>query len=117
PDYKAAADKVAATGAQLVILGTVDVPTVTAFMTAFEQQHYNPKILAATSGPDQGAAFLKAVGTSNATGIFVPNGWYPGFANSLSQAFVQAYNAKYGGTRADINPAPAQAHSARHTLA
>ena len=42
-------------------LGTVDVPTVAAFMKAFQQQRYNPKILAAT-GPDQGAAFLKAVG-------------------------------------------------------
>ena len=117
PDYKAGADQVAATGAQLVILGTVDVPTVTAFMTAFEQQHYNPKILAATSGPDQGAAFLKAVGTSNATGIFVPNGWYPGFANSLSQAFVQAYNAKYGGTPADINADSAEAYSVGQTVA
>src|SRR6266516_5776112 len=48
PDYKAGADQVAATGAQLVILGTVDVPTVSAFITAFQQQHYNPKILAAT---------------------------------------------------------------------
>jgi hypothetical protein len=37
-------------------------------MKAFQQQHYNPKILAATAGPDQGAAFLKAVGKANATG-------------------------------------------------
>src|SRR5690242_3182023 len=62
PDYKAGADQVAATGAQMVILGTVDVPTVSAFITAFQQQHYNPQILAATSGPDQGSSFLKAIG-------------------------------------------------------
>jgi len=117
PDYKAGADQVAATGAQAVIMGTVDVPTVAAFITAFQQQHYNPKILAATSGPDQGAAFLKAVGASNATGIFVPNGWYAGLQNPLSQAFVKAYIAKYGGTGADINADAAEAFSVGETVA
>ena len=99
PDYKAGADAVAATEAQMVVLGAVDVPTSTAFIQAFEQQHYNPKIFAATSGPDQGAAFAKAIGgTSNATGIMVPDGWYGGIKNPLSQAMVKAYIAKYGGT-------------------
>jgi branched-chain amino acid transport system substrate-binding protein len=111
PDYQAGANAVAATGAQMVVLGSVDVPTVSAFMTAFEQQHYNPMIMAASSGPDQGAAFLKAVGTSNANGIFVPNGWYGGFANSLSHAMVNAYIAKYHGTPADINADVAEAYS------
>ncbi len=117
PDYKAGADQVAATGAQLVILGTVDVATVSAFMTAFEQQHYNPKILAASSGPDQGADFLKAVGAANATGIFVPNGWYAGLQNPRSQAFVQAYIAKYGGTPSEVNAEAAQAFSVGETAA
>ena len=111
PDYHAGADQVASTGAQLVILGTVDVPTVSAFITAFEQQHYNPKILAASAGPDQGADFIKAVGASNATGISVPNGWYAGSANPRSQAFVRDYIAKYGGTPADINADAAEGYS------
>ena len=111
PDYKAGADQVAALHPDLVVLGTVDVPTVSAFMTAFEQQHFTPKILASSGGPDQGAAFLKAVGTNNATGIFVPNGWYPGSTNPLSQAFVKAYNAKYGGTPSDINSDSAEGYS------
>lgn len=111
PDYQAGADAVAATNAQMVVVGSVDVPTVSAFMTAFEQQHYNPMIMAASSGPDQGAAFLKAVGTNNANGIFVPNGWYGGFANSLSHAMVNAYIAKYGGTPSDINADVAEAYS------
>src|SRR6185437_7654031 len=42
--YKPAADQVAATGAQAVLLGSTDVPTVSAFMQAFQQQHYNPKM-------------------------------------------------------------------------
>jgi len=111
PDYQAGADAVAATNAQMVVLGSVDVPTVSAFMTAFEQQHYNPAIMAASSGPDQGSAFLKAVGQNNANGIFVPNGWYGGFANSLSHAMVNAYIAKYGGTPSGINADVAEAYS------
>jgi branched-chain amino acid transport system substrate-binding protein len=111
PDYKAGADAVAATGAQMVVLGSVDVPTATAFIQAFEQQHYNPKIFAASSGPDQGADFVKAVGAKNTTGIMVPNGWYAGLPNPLSQAFVKAYLAKYGGSPADINADAAEGYS------
>src|SRR5262249_62399716 len=81
PNAKSVADQVAATGAHAVFLGTVDVPTVAAFLKAFQQQHYNPKIVAATAGPDQGAAFIKAVGKSNATGIMTANGWYGGLGN------------------------------------
>ena len=54
PDFKSAADQVAATHAQAVFLGSVDVPTVAAFMQAFEQQHYNPKIMIAAAGPGSG---------------------------------------------------------------
>jgi branched-chain amino acid transport system substrate-binding protein len=117
PDYKAGADAVAATNAQLVIVGSVDVPTVTAFIQAFEQQHYNPKIFASTAGPDQGAAFLKSIGAKNAPGIMVPNGWYGGENNALSQAMVKAYIAKYGGTASDINADVAEGYSVGETLA
>src|SRR5215475_15532816 len=103
PNFKSVADQVAASGAQIVLLGSVDVPTVDAFMTAFQQQHYNPKIMAATAGPDQGAAFLKAVGKDNATGIMTPNGWFGGYDNAQSKKMVQEYIAKYGGTPSDIN--------------
>ena len=112
PDFKAGADAVAATGAQMVVLGAVDVPTSAAFIQAFEQQHYNPKIFAATSGPDQGASFTKAIGGApNATGIMVPGGWYGGIQNPLSQEMVKAYIAQYGGTAADINADVAEAYS------
>ena len=54
-DYKAPADQVAATGAQIVVLGSTDVPTVSAFMQAFEQQHYTPKLfIAAAARPGHG---------------------------------------------------------------
>jgi branched-chain amino acid transport system substrate-binding protein len=54
-DYKAPADDVAASKAEAVVLGSTDVPTASAFMSAFEQQHYNPKIFIASAGPDQAA--------------------------------------------------------------
>lgn len=111
PNAKSVADQVAATNAQAVFLGSVDVPTVAAFMKAFQQQHYNPKILAATAGPDQGAAFLKAVGKSNATGVMTANGWYGGYDNPQSKKMVQEYIAKYGGSPSDINSDVAEGYS------
>jgi branched-chain amino acid transport system substrate-binding protein len=110
PNAKSVADQVAATGAQAVFLGSVDVPTVAAFMQAFEQQHYNPRLFAATAGPDQGAAFLKAVGKANATGIMTANGWYGGYQNPESKKMVAEYIAKYGGTPSDINSDVAEAY-------
>jgi branched-chain amino acid transport system substrate-binding protein len=115
--YKPAADQVAATGAQAVLLGSTDVPTVAAFMQAFEQQHYNPKMFICAAGPDQGAAFTSAVGKGNATGMMVPNGWYPGYANPESQAMVNEYVAKYGGTPSDINADVAEAYSVGQVMA
>lgn len=111
PNAKSVADQVAATNAQAVFLGSVDVPTVAAFMKAFQQQHYNPKIFAATAGPDQGAAFLKAVGKANATGIMTSNGWYGGYDNPQSKKMVQEYVAKYGGSPSDINSDVAEGYS------
>ncbi len=116
-DYKAPADQVAASGAQVVVLGSTDVPTVSAFMQAFEQQHYTPKLFIAAAGPDQGAAFISVVGKGNATGMMVPNGWYPGYANSASQAMVQEYVTKYGGTASDVNADVAEAYSVGQVMA
>jgi branched-chain amino acid transport system substrate-binding protein len=111
PNATSVADQVAASNAQAVFLGSVDVPTVAAFMKAFQQQHYNPKIFAATAGPDQGAAFLKAVGKANATGIMTANGWYGGYDNPQSKKMVQEYIAKYGGSPSDINSDVAEGYS------
>jgi branched-chain amino acid transport system substrate-binding protein len=109
--YKAPADSVARSGAQAVVLGSTDVPTVSAFMTAFEQQHFNPKIFIAAAGPDQGGAFTSTVGARNTNGIMVPGSWYPGMANPLSQAMVKAYVAKFGGGPSSINADVAEAYA------
>jgi branched-chain amino acid transport system substrate-binding protein len=116
-DFTPIASKLAASKADAVVLGSVDVPTVSAFIHAFIQQHYDPKIFIATAGPDQGAAFVKAVGNGNQNGIFVPNGWYPGFQKPDSQQMVKQYIAKYGGTASDVNADVAEAYAVGQVLA
>jgi branched-chain amino acid transport system substrate-binding protein len=116
-DYTPIADAVAASKAQVVLLGSVDVPTVSAFIQAFVQQHYNPKAFIATGGPDQGAAFVKAVGAGNTNGVMVPNGWYPGYRNASSEKMVAEYVHKYGGTPSDINSDVAEAYSVGQVVA
>ena len=115
--YKSPADQVAASGAQLVVLGSTDVPTVAAFMQAFEQQHYTPKMFIAAAGPDQGGAFTTAVGVGNANGMMVPDGWYPGYANDVSRQMVREYVAQYGGSASGVNADVAEAYSVGQVLA
>jgi branched-chain amino acid transport system substrate-binding protein len=115
-DYTPIAGDVASTHADAMVLGSVDVPTVSAFVHTFIQQHYNPMAFIATAGPDQGATFVKAVGAGNENGIFVPNGWYGGFQKADSQQMVKEYIAKYGGTASDVNADVAEAYSVGQVL-
>jgi branched-chain amino acid transport system substrate-binding protein len=109
--YTPQADQVASKAPDLVVLGSTDVPTVAAFMKAFETNHYTPKWFICTGGPDQGTAFTSAVGASNADGMLVPNAWYPGYANAASQQMVSEYVAKYGGSASGVNSDVAEAYS------
>ncbi|MBO0683802.1 MAG: amino acid ABC transporter substrate-binding protein [Candidatus Dormibacteraeota bacterium] len=116
-DYTPIASAVAASGAEAVVLGSVDVPTVSAFINAFAQRHYDPKAFIATGGPDQGDAFTKAVGAGNANGVMVPNPWYPGAQIPRSQQMVRAYIARYGGSPSDINSDVVEGYSVGEVLA
>jgi branched-chain amino acid transport system substrate-binding protein len=116
-DYSAIANEVATAKPDIVILGSVDVPTVSAFTHVFVQQHYNPKAFIATSGPDQGQQFVNAVGAGNENGIFVPNGWYPGFQKADSEKMVKEYVAKYRGTASGVNADIAEGYSVGQVLA
>jgi branched-chain amino acid transport system substrate-binding protein len=111
------ADKVRAANPQIVVIGSVDVPTVSAFINEFKRLRFSPQMLIAAAGPDQGNAFLGQIGNSNADGIMVPNTWYGGFPNALSHVMVQEYIAKYGGTASDINGDVAEAYSAGQVMA
>jgi len=114
---QATAQLVASANADVVILGSTDVPMVSDFMKVFEKDHYNPNVFVAASGPDQGAAFTQAVGTHNAGRIMVPNGWFASFDNAESRQMVREYIAKYGGTAADINADVAEAYSVGQVMA
>ena len=111
------ASAVAALKPDAVVLGSVDVPTVLAFIHVFEAAHYTPKMFIAAAGPDQGLAFLNTVGPANATGIMVPDGWSGKFPDALSHVMVQDYIAKFGGTASGINADVAEAYSAGEVLA
>jgi branched-chain amino acid transport system substrate-binding protein len=109
--YAPQAADVATKNADVVILGSTDVPTVQAFMKQFETSHYTPKWFVAAAGPDQGAAFISAVGAGNADGMMVPDGWYPGYVNAASQKMVNEYVKQYGGTASGVNADIAEAYS------
>ncbi len=113
---KGIADQVAATKAQIVVLGSTAVPTVSGFTQAFIQAHYTPAVFIATAGPDQGAAYQKAVGHLNNDGVMVPNAWYGGSPNAQSKKMVSEYIAKYHGTPSGINADVAEAYSVGQVL-
>jgi branched-chain amino acid transport system substrate-binding protein len=113
----AAADKVIAANPQVVLIGSVDVPTVSGILNEFKRQRFTPKMIIAASGPDQGQAFLNSIGTGNASGVMVPDGWYGGLPQALSHVMVQEYIARYGGTASDINADVAEAYSTGEVMA
>jgi branched-chain amino acid transport system substrate-binding protein len=116
-DYTPFAQKVIASGADLVMLGTF-TPDSIAYVKAFKHQNYNPKALIAASGPDQGDQFTGPIGgTKVAEGIFVPNGgWYAGITTFQNDQFQKDYIAKFGGTAADISSDTVQAYSVMQVL-
>jgi branched-chain amino acid transport system substrate-binding protein len=102
---------------QIMVIGSVDLPSLLIFIHTFEAMHYTPNIMIAASGPDQGQAFLNKLDPFNAQDIMVPDGWFGGVQNALSHVMVEDYIAKYGGTSADINADVAEAYSAGEVLA
>jgi branched-chain amino acid transport system substrate-binding protein len=116
-DYTPLAQKVIASGADLVMLGTF-TPDSIAYVKAFKQQHYNPKVVIEASGPDQGDQFTGPIGGAKvAEGIFVPNGgWYAGINTFENDQFQRDYVAKFGGTTADISSDTVQAYSVMQVL-
>lgn len=111
-DYTPIAQKMIASKADIIVTGTL-LNDIVAYIQAFKQQHYNPKAIIATAGPDQGAQFTNAIGgTKAAEGIFVPNGgWYPGINTFQNSKMVSDYLAKYGGTADAISSDVAEAFS------
>jgi branched-chain amino acid transport system substrate-binding protein len=108
-DFTPLALAVANSKADAVILGT-QLPDALAFAKTFVQQHYNPKTIIETTGPDQGATFSGPLG-ANAEGIMVPAGWTPSATAYGNDTFVKEFIAKYGGAAGDISADAAEAYS------
>lgn len=116
-DFSPIAQKIVASNAELVVLGSM-LPDMLAYVQAFKQQHFNPKAIVASAGPDQGAQFTGPIGGANvAEGIFYPNGWDPSITTPGNAQFVSDFTSAYGGTAADISADSAEAYSAGQVLA
>jgi branched-chain amino acid transport system substrate-binding protein len=96
--------------ADVAILGTQE-PDAVAFVKVFQQQHYNPKSIIETTGPDQGKDFADKVGAKNTEGIMVPAGWTPDAKAYGNEKFTVEFVAKYGGAFGDISADAAEAYS------
>jgi branched-chain amino acid transport system substrate-binding protein len=111
-DFTPIALQVAHSKADAVILGT-QLPDAVAFAKTFIQQHFNPKTMIETTGPDQGSDFSGKLG-ANTEGIMVPAGWSvqgPQAHANGNDTFVNEFIAKYGGKAADISTDSAEAYS------
>lgn len=109
-DYTPIAQKVIASGAQVVVAGTF-LPDISAFIHTFVQQHYNPALIVATAGPDQVTEFSKAVGLKNTEGVLVPNTWWPGLQVDRNAQMISEYLSMFGGTANAVSSDVAQAYS------
>jgi branched-chain amino acid transport system substrate-binding protein len=96
--------------ADVVILGS-QLPDGVAFIKTFQQQHYDPKSLIETAGPDQGSQFSDKIGKSATEGIMVPAGWWPNAKTFGNEHFVTAFLAKHGGDPSSISSDSAEAFS------
>jgi branched-chain amino acid transport system substrate-binding protein len=114
-DYTPIASAIAATKAQVVVLGTMP-PDGYAFIQDFIQDKYSPQVLIEASGPDQGSSFVKAVGSTNTGGIMVPNTWFPGSTYFQNAAMVSLYLKMFGGTANNISADVAEAFATGQVL-
>lgn len=114
-DYTPIANAVINKNADVFIGGT-HIQNSEAFVKIFAQQHYNPKAIMFTAGPDVGAPFVQAVGAANTEGIAFANSWWPELNNARNTAFVQSFVAKYGGKADDISADSAEAFAVGEVL-
>jgi len=111
-DYNPIVDKVIASKADVIVGGTVGMPEIAAYIQRFKQQHFNPKAMIFTAGPDNGDAFLSAIGgADSAEGIMTGNLWYAGANYPGNADMVKAYLAQYGGSADGINGDVAEGYS------
>jgi branched-chain amino acid transport system substrate-binding protein len=111
------AQKVVNSHADIVLLGTLGLQDCVAHLKTFIAQHYNPKLIIASAGPDQGQAFIQAIGLKNTQGLLVPNdGWWPAAKNYQNAEFVPFIEQQLKIGAADISSDQVQAFSVGQVL-
>ncbi|MGH2449273.1 MAG: amino acid ABC transporter substrate-binding protein [Chloroflexota bacterium] len=102
-DIQPLALRIAHSKAQVVVVGTTGLPDATGFIKTFIQQHYNPKAIIESSGPDQGAQFSGPVGLKNTEGVMVADGWWTGEKTFQNKWMVNQYLKRWGGNKGSIS--------------
>jgi branched-chain amino acid transport system substrate-binding protein len=111
------AQKVVNSHADIVLLGTSGLQDCAAFIKTFQQQHFNPKLIIAAAGPDQGQGFVQAIGAKNTEGLIVPNdGWWPQSTAYQNAEFVPFIEQQLKIGSADISSDQVQAFSVGQVL-
>ena len=110
-DFQSEALKAVHSRAQIVVIGSPGANLSIALIHTFIQQHYNPRAIVATSGPDQGKQFSDAIKLANTEGIMVPEGWWYGAHTYQNKTFVREYLKAYHGKVADISQDTPEAYS------
>ena len=80
-------------------------------VNAMVQLGFSPKFLFQANGANSPVEFPSKVGAKNTEGIFSCGDWFPNSKAPGNQAFIKAYNAKYGGTPANIDSGSAEAYA------
>lgn len=110
-DYQPAALGTIHSRADVVLMGSPGANLTIGLIHIFIQQHFSPKALIATSGPDQGKQFSDAIKLRNTEGILVPEGWWYGAKTFQNNTFVREYLRAYHGTVGDISQDTPEAYS------
>jgi branched-chain amino acid transport system substrate-binding protein len=100
----------AAKNPDMVVSGTQSTDAY-AEVKSMIQLKFNPKVLFFSDGASSPVEFPDKVGAQNTEGIASCAAWFPTGTATGNQQFVQAYNAKYGGTPNDIDGTSAEAYS------
>ena len=116
-DYTPIAGQVASAKPDVVVLGSVDVPTVSAFIHAFIQQHYNPKVFIATAGPDQGARSSRPSAPATRTGSSSPTAGTAASRRPTASRWSRSTSPSTAATPSDVNADVAEAYSVGQVLA
>ncbi len=115
-DLTPVVEKMAAAKPDMVFAGTQSDDAYS-MVNAMVQLGFSPKFLFQANGANSPVEFPSKVGAQNVNGIFSCGDWFPNSKAPGNQAFIKAYNAKYGGTPANIDSGSAEAYAVGEVVA